>query len=136
MHEISLCDCSFAQRVIKSIIHACKGHSINQSQCLENCDVVNIKLSLRARAKLAQNKLDLASFENIKIKIVRQYSESMSLKNLEGTMNEEQVVCHHSIISTGDMLPCDCSRDVNNRLQLSEKVRALPKNNIVLYENY
>lgn len=136
VHDVSLCECSTTQRINTSRISKCKEHNQDPTLWLHIADVSSFKRSLRANARLAQSKLALASFGATKIKVVRNSAGSILLKNKDGDgkMNEEGVRCYHSIIPTGDMIPCDCIRDVNNRFQLSEKMQKLPKDDVVLDE--
>jgi hypothetical protein len=134
MHDVSLCSCSTTQRINKSIVSKCKEHRQDPTSWLHIADVIGIKPSLRARARLGQNKLAFASFGGTKIKVLRNSAGIILVKNKDGTMNEEGVRCYHTIIPTGDSIPCDCSRDANNRLQLSEKMQQLPKDDVVLDE--
>lgn len=134
-HDSSVCECSVTERSTKSVVAKCQEHC--HDHCwLQHSDVVNIKPSLRARARLAQNKLAFAKFGATKIKVVRNSAGSILLKDQNGEMNEDGVRCYHSIIPTGDMLPCDCVRDANNQLQFSERMQKLPKDDVVLDETY
>ncbi len=136
LHNVSICECSITQLITKSTISKCQDHLQDPMLWLLSSDMVNMKPSLRARARLGQNKLAMANFGTTKIKVVRNSVGSILVKNEDGTLDERTIRCYHSIIPTGDMIPCDCSRDANNRLQLSEKMQQLPKDDIVLDETY